>query len=96
MPAKTKPADDAENEDMANEEAEKSEEEQEHGETLKFNMMAKDPDQLINARATNPNPPNLLRRFKINLRLISQAHKNKLSTRFQEVDRLYVCRKTKE
>ena len=37
---------------------------------MKFNMLAKDPDQLINARATNPNPPNLLRRFKINLRLI--------------------------
>ena len=44
----------------------------------------------------NPNPPNLLRRFKINLRLISASHKNKLSTRFGEVDRLYVCRKSKE
>ena len=73
-PAKTKAAEDAENEEMANEEAENSQEEEEEteqGETIKFNMMAKDPDQLINARATNPNPPNLLRRFKINLRLIS-------------------------
>lgn len=41
-------------------------------------------------------PPNLLRRFKINLRLISQSHKNKISNRFQEIDRLFVCRKTKE
>ena len=40
--------------------------------------------------------PNLLRPFKINLRLISQSHKNKVCTRLQEVDRLYVCRKTKE
>lgn len=56
---------------------------------LKFNMISKH-------RSSGTNAPNLLRRFKINLRLISQSHKNKISTRFQEIDRLYVCRKTKE
>ena len=69
MPAKTKAKEDAENEEMANEEEQSEEEEK--NETMKFNMMAKDSEQLVNARATNPNPPNLLRRFKINLRLIS-------------------------
>ena len=64
--------------------------------SFRFNMLAKDTDQLQTATATRPNAPNLLRRFKINLRLISLSHKNKLSTRFQEVDRLFVCRKTKE
>lgn len=37
-----------------------------------------------------------MRRFKINLRTISQSHKNKLSDRFQDIDRQFVCRKTKE
>ena len=39
---------------------------------------------------------NISRRFKINLRAVSQSSKNKLSTRFQDIDRLFVCRKTKE
>lgn len=36
------------------------------------------------------------RRFKINLKSLCNSGKNKLSSRFQEVDRLFVCRKTKE
>lgn len=39
---------------------------------------------------------NPCRRFGINVRSIAAAHKNKLSTRFAEVDRLFVCRKSKQ
>lgn len=45
--------------------------------------------------APNEARVNPCRRFGINVRAISAAHKNKLSTRFAEVDRLFVCRKTK-
>ncbi len=38
----------------------------------------------------------LSRRFKVNMRQISLAHKNKLSSRFQEIDRRYICKKTKD
>lgn len=38
----------------------------------------------------------LSKRFKINMKVISSSTKNKLSTRFQDIDRLFVCRKTKE
>jgi len=38
----------------------------------------------------------LCRRFKFNTRAISLSHKNKLSARFQEIDRRYICKKTKD
>lgn len=85
-------------EEMENEENSEAEE-QDDKVLMKFTMMAKDTSQLRQVApgsAAHPNPPNLLRRFKINLRLISPSHKNKISTRFQEIDRLYVCKKTKE
>ena len=40
--------------------------------------------------------PRLNRRFKLDMRQISTSHRNKLSTRLHEIDRQYVCRKTKE
>ena len=45
---------------------------------------------------TEANPPNLLRRFKINLRMIAPSFRNKLSARFSEIDRTFVCRRTKD
>ena len=42
------------------------------------------------------NVTRLTRRFKLDLRQISQAYRNKLSVRLHEIDRQYVCRKTKE
>ena len=40
--------------------------------------------------------PRLTRRFLLDMRQISTAHRNKMSARLHEIDRQYVCRKTKE
>eukprot|EP00347_Sterkiella_histriomuscorum_P011359 403372754 len=64
---------------------------------LKFRFEQRELNQAIGGQ-TQIQPPQSQqnRRFKINMRLISESHKNKLSMRFQEIDRQFVCFKNKE
>lgn len=52
--------------------------------------------QVLPYQDTKDLQPNLTRRFLIPMRHISQSYRQKLSTRFHELDRLYICQKSKQ